>query len=76
MSRRKQIIMNWSNLQLNRCPKCSSDLQEGSLNTDFLVCKSVQCDFKISKGKFRKLTDDFDRDGAKKSKEFEGYGFE
>ena len=62
--------MRWANLRLNKCPKCSAELMEGTKRDSVEpLIKCPACDFTIGLNRLEQLLVKMNRDQSKKESE-------
>jgi len=57
--------MNWPNLKVAQCPKCSTKLTHGLLD-DRYECGNASCDFSITDERFNEIVRDLSRPRSKR----------
>lgn len=53
--------LNWKNLRVNKCPKCSGEISLGEVSKRFR-CSNVGCGFSISQEKFQSIVGDMNKE--------------
>lgn len=48
-------LMDWSNLTINKCPKCSKDLAEAKFPDAHLNTFECSCGFRISEKRYKEI---------------------
>lgn len=46
--------INWRNLRRNKCPKCSSEIEQNPAN-DMIECSNIICKFRVSAQRFKEI---------------------
>lgn len=60
--------MKWSNLKLNKCPKCNADLTSGPVLKDVLIF-CTKCDFRITNTKMELILTSMNKQNSKRESE-------